>query len=93
MARARDVGTIDQGACGRRGEPRGARAPRVGARPALARRTARFSSSCHIEERPVAEAAELLGWSVVNVKVRAYRSRKKLRAILERLIAKEGGDT
>jgi RNA polymerase sigma-70 factor, ECF subfamily len=43
-----------------------------------------------IEERPVAEAAELLGWSVVNVKVRAYRSRKKLRAILERLIAKEG---
>jgi RNA polymerase sigma-70 factor (ECF subfamily) len=44
----------------------------------------------HIEERPVAEAAELLGWSVVNVKVRAYRSRKKLRAILERLMAKEG---
>ncbi len=44
----------------------------------------------HIEERPVAEAAELLGWSVVNVKVRAYRSRKKLRAVLERLIAKEG---
>lgn len=44
----------------------------------------------HIEERPVAEAARLLGWSVVNVKVRAYRSRKKLRAILERLIAKEG---
>lgn len=44
----------------------------------------------HIEERPVAEAAELLGWSVVNVKVRAYRSRKKLRAILERLIAREG---
>jgi RNA polymerase sigma-70 factor (ECF subfamily) len=43
-----------------------------------------------IEERPVAEAAELLGWSVVNVKVRAYRSRKKLRAILERLMAKEG---
>ncbi|MCJ7599116.1 MAG: RNA polymerase sigma factor [Methyloceanibacter sp.] len=44
----------------------------------------------HIEERPVAEAAELLGWSAVNVKVRAYRSRKKLRAILERLMAKEG---
>ncbi|MCX5752290.1 MAG: RNA polymerase sigma factor [Candidatus Krumholzibacteria bacterium] len=42
-----------------------------------------------IEERPVAEAAELLGWSVVNVKVRAYRSRKKLRAILEKLMAKE----
>ncbi len=44
----------------------------------------------HIEERPVAEAAELLGWSTVNVKVRAYRSRKKLRAILERLGAWEG---
>jgi RNA polymerase sigma-70 factor (ECF subfamily) len=44
----------------------------------------------HIEERPTAEAAELLGWSVVNVKVRAYRSRKRLRAILERLIAQEG---
>ncbi len=43
-----------------------------------------------IEGRPVAEVADLLGWSVVNVKVRAYRSRKKLRAILERLIAKEG---
>lgn len=44
----------------------------------------------HIEERPAAEAAALLGWSVVNVKVRAYRSRRKLRAILERLIAREG---
>lgn len=44
----------------------------------------------HIEERPVAEAAELLGWSVVNVKVRAYRSRRKLRAMLERLAAREG---
>jgi RNA polymerase sigma-70 factor, ECF subfamily len=43
-----------------------------------------------IEERPVAEAAKLLGWSVVNVKVRAYRSRRKLRALLERLVAKEG---
>ncbi len=43
----------------------------------------------HIEERPVAEAAALLGWSTVNVKVRAHRSRKKLRAVLERLIAGE----
>jgi RNA polymerase sigma-70 factor (ECF subfamily) len=41
----------------------------------------------HIEGRPAAEAAELLGWSTVNVKVRAHRSRKKLRAILERLTA------
>jgi RNA polymerase sigma-70 factor (ECF subfamily) len=43
----------------------------------------------HIEGRPVKEVAELLGWSTVNVKVRSYRSRKKLRAILERLIAQE----
>jgi RNA polymerase sigma-70 factor (ECF subfamily) len=41
----------------------------------------------HIEERPVKEAAELLGWSVVNVKVRAHRSRKKLRALIEKLVA------
>ncbi len=36
----------------------------------------------HLEERPVAEAAELLGMSVPNVKVRAFRARKKLREIL-----------
>ena len=40
----------------------------------------------HIEERPIREAADLLGWSVVNVKVRALRARRKLRAILEREI-------
>lgn len=40
----------------------------------------------HIEERPVREAADLLGWSAVNVKVRALRARRKLRAILEREI-------
>ena len=45
----------------------------------------------HIEERPVAEAAELLGRSVANVKVRAFRSRRKLRAILEKLIGERGG--
>ena len=36
----------------------------------------------HLEERPVAEAAELLGLSVPNVKVRAFRARKKLRELL-----------
>ncbi len=36
----------------------------------------------HLEERPVAEAAELLGISVPNVKVRAFRARKKLRELL-----------
>jgi len=47
----------------------------------------------HLEERPVREAAELLGWSVVNVKVRAHRARRKLRAVLARLIADQGGTT
>jgi len=31
----------------------------------------------------VAEIAERLGWSRVNVKVRAHRARKKLRRLLE----------
>lgn len=39
----------------------------------------------HLEERPVAEAAEILGWTAVNVKVRAHRARKKLRAAVERM--------
>ena len=39
----------------------------------------------HLEERPVREAADLLGWSVANVKVRAHRSRKKLKKILDKL--------
>ncbi len=37
-----------------------------------------------LEEKSVAEAAELLGWSKVNVKVRALRARRKLRGILEK---------
>ena len=44
----------------------------------------------HIEERPVKEAAEILGWSVANVKVRAFRSRKKLRSILEKMLDRQG---
>jgi RNA polymerase sigma-70 factor (ECF subfamily) len=39
----------------------------------------------HLEERSVAEAAELLGWSRSNVKVRAFRSRKKLRKVIENM--------
>ncbi len=39
----------------------------------------------HLEERPVKEAADLLGWSTANVKVRAHRSRKKLKKILEKM--------
>ncbi|KAB1442957.1 RNA polymerase sigma factor [Pseudodesulfovibrio senegalensis] len=36
-----------------------------------------------LEEKSVAEAAELLGWTKVNVKVRAHRARKKLKTIIE----------
>jgi RNA polymerase sigma-70 factor (ECF subfamily) len=39
----------------------------------------------HLEERPVREAADMLGWSVANVKVRAHRSRRKLRKIIEKM--------
>ncbi|UZP68641.1 RNA polymerase sigma factor [Desulfovibrio mangrovi] len=35
-----------------------------------------------LEEKTVAEAAELLGWSRVNVKVRSLRVRRKLKDIL-----------
>lgn len=36
----------------------------------------------HLEEMPVAEAAELLGWSRAKVKVRAFRARRKLRELI-----------
>lgn len=35
----------------------------------------------HLEGHSVGEAAKLLGWSVANVKVRAYRARQALRAM------------
>ncbi len=37
----------------------------------------------HLEGYSVAEAAEMLGWSVANVKVRAHRAREQLREILK----------
>jgi RNA polymerase sigma-70 factor (ECF subfamily) len=37
----------------------------------------------HIEERSVAETAELTGWSETLVKVQAWRARRKLRKLLE----------
>lgn len=43
----------------------------------------------HLQERSVKEAAQLLGWSVVNVKVRSHRSRKKLKTILDDLFGQE----
>lgn len=36
----------------------------------------------HLEERSVSEAADLLGWSVSNVKVRLFRARQKLKQII-----------
>lgn len=38
----------------------------------------------YLEGLSVKEAADLLGWTTVNVKVRAFRSRKKLAKLLEK---------
>ena len=40
----------------------------------------------NIEERPVREAAGLLGLSEANVKIRGFRARRKLRSRLERML-------
>jgi len=40
----------------------------------------------HLEGHSIREAAELLGWTTVNVKVRAHRARQQLRKILETLL-------
>jgi len=40
----------------------------------------------HLQELSVKETARLLDWSVVNVKVRAHRSRKKLKEMIEGLM-------
>ena len=42
----------------------------------------------HLEGYSVREAARLLGWNVVNVKVRAYRARQALRQLF---LAEEQG--
>ena len=39
----------------------------------------------HLEGYTVKEAAEMLGWSVVNTKVRSHRARLALRKVLEKL--------
>jgi RNA polymerase sigma-70 factor (ECF subfamily) len=36
----------------------------------------------HLEGYSVREAAQLLGWTLVNVKVRAHRARRALRNLL-----------
>lgn len=43
----------------------------------------------YLEEMPVREAARLLGWTTANVKVRAYRCKRKLR----RLLGERGEET
>ena len=43
----------------------------------------------HLEGYSAKEAGALLGWSTANVKVRAFRSRKKLRTLLEGTIRQE----
>jgi RNA polymerase sigma-70 factor, ECF subfamily len=40
----------------------------------------------HLEGYSGKEAAKLLGWSTANVKIRAYRSRQKLRSFLAELL-------
>jgi RNA polymerase sigma-70 factor, ECF subfamily len=40
----------------------------------------------YLEGFSMREAADLLGWSVANVKIRSYRGRKKLNAILKKLM-------
>ncbi|BDV43599.1 hypothetical protein GURASL_25220 [Geotalea uraniireducens] len=44
----------------------------------------------HLEGLPVKEAAALLGWSVISVKVRAHRSREKMRRRIVAML-EEGG--
>lgn len=44
----------------------------------------------YLEGKSVKEAANLLGWSVANVKVRSFRSRKKLQKLLTDLAAERG---
>ena len=44
----------------------------------------------HLEGRSVGEAAELLGWSAVNVKVRAHRARRAMKGMIEELMNERG---
>lgn len=45
----------------------------------------------HLDGLSVKETAAQLGWSLVSVKVRAHRSRKKLRNVIGRLLDGRGG--
>ncbi|MFH0909385.1 MAG: RNA polymerase sigma factor [bacterium] len=43
----------------------------------------------NLEGYPVNEAADLLGWSATKVKVRAWRARRALRGVIERMVLRE----
>ena len=45
----------------------------------------------HFEGYTAAETAKMLGWSTANVKIRAFRSRKKLHKRLKKLLLNEQG--
>jgi RNA polymerase sigma-70 factor (ECF subfamily) len=47
----------------------------------------------HLDGYSVREAAQLLGWSLVNVKVRAHRARRTLRALLRHPLAENAHDS
>ena len=46
----------------------------------------------HLDGYSVREAAQLLGWSLVNVKVRAHRARRALRALLRHTLTESAHD-
>jgi len=46
----------------------------------------------HLDGYSVREAAQLLGWTLVNVKVRAYRARKAMRALLRHTLTESAHD-
>ena len=46
----------------------------------------------HLDGYSVREAAHLLGWSAVNVKVRAHRARQALRALLRQTLVESAHD-
>ena len=46
----------------------------------------------HLDGYSVREAADMLGWSPVNVKVRAHRARKALRKLLRHTLAENAHD-
>jgi len=48
-------------------------------------------SLVHLEGLSAEEAARRLGWSAVNVKVRAHRTRRKMRRLIEDWLGQEGG--